>query len=87
MLRGFPVALTGENDGHDDDDGDFTISSRKGVSQRYRHHRHHRHREIQELLVLVDVWINIPPKSVGSGDGYMPQRLVCLVVWMVKNND
>ena len=32
------------------------------------------------LLVLVGVWINIPPKSVGFGDSYMPQRLVCFVV-------
>ena len=39
------------------------------------------------LLVLVDIWINIPPKSVGFGDGYMPQRLVCFVAWMVKNDD
>lgn len=44
MLRGFPVALTGENDGHDDDDGDFDICPRRGVPQRYRHHRQQRHK-------------------------------------------
>ena len=39
------------------------------------------------LLVLADVRINVPPKSVGFGDSYMPQRLVCFVVRMVKNDD
>ena len=39
------------------------------------------------LLVVVDVRTNLPPKSVGFGDGYMPQRLVCFVVRVVKNND
>ena len=39
------------------------------------------------LLVLVDVRTNLPPKSVGFGDSYIPQRLVCFVVWMVKNDD
>lgn len=39
------------------------------------------------LLVLADVRINVPPKSVGFGDSYMPQRLVCFVVQMVKIND
>ena len=39
------------------------------------------------LLVLADYGEVLPPKSVGFGDSYMPQRLVCFVVRMVKNND
>lgn len=39
------------------------------------------------LLVLVDHGEVLPPKSVGFGDSYMPQRLVCFVVRMVKNDD
>lgn len=39
------------------------------------------------LLVLADYGEVLPPKSVGFGDSYMPQRLVCFVVWMVKNDD
>ena len=39
------------------------------------------------LLVLVVCQVILQPKSVGVGNGYMPQRLVCFVVRMVKNND
>ena len=39
------------------------------------------------LLVLADYGEVLPPKSVGFDDSYMPQRLVCFVVWMVKNDD
>lgn len=39
------------------------------------------------LLVLADYGEVLPPKSVGFGDSYMPQRLVCFVVQMVKNDD
>ena len=39
------------------------------------------------MLVLVDHGEVLPPKSVGFGDSYLSQRLVCFVVQMVKNND
>ena len=66
MLRGFPVALTGENDGHDDDDGDFDISPRKGVSQRYRHNRHHRHWDNRLLPGLPGCWVRFGCRPVTA---------------------
>ena len=83
MLRGFPVALSVK----------VTVMTMMTLILIYPHAKGYPNgivitvTEKTVLLVLVDVWINIPPKSVGFGDSYMPQRLVCFVVRMVKNND
>ena len=86
MLRGFPVALSVK----------VTVMTMMTLILIYPHAKGYPNgivitviivTEKTVLLVLADVRINVPPKSVGFGDSYMPQRLVCFVVQMVKNDD
>ena len=86
MLRGFPVALSVK----------VTVMTMMTLILIYPHAKGYPNgivitviivTEKTVLLVLADYGEVLPPKSVGFGDSYMPQRLVCFVVRKVKNND